>query len=145
MRGDFSMYDKERITKIIADIEKFQRELGEMKIVSKEDLQKVEKKHAVAMVSFAILNRVIDLGQEILIAEKRGMPSRYADISLELAKAGVMNKNEAEEINKLIELRNIIAHTYFELGEKEIWRLVQGKSTITKYIEQIKKRVSGKK
>lgn len=138
------MYDKERITKIIADIEKFQREIDELNIQKKENLQSLEKRHAAAMISFGILNRIIDLGQEILIAEKRGMPSRYADIFIELSKAGVMNKAEAQKMNELIELRNIIAHTYFELEEKDIWRLVQGKSKVSKFIEQIKRRIAKK-
>lgn len=135
------MYDIERITKIINDIEKYKKELEEFKIKSKRDLEDTKTLHASAMVCLAILSRTIDLGQEILVKENMPMPGRYADIFLSLAKAGVLSKKEAEDINKLIVFRNAIAHNYFDLNKDEIFRIISNIKLIDLAIERIKKRV----
>lgn len=135
------MYDIERITKMIMDIEKYEKELHNMKIKSANDLEDSRNFHASAMLCFSILNRVIDLGQEILVKENYGMPTKYADVFNNLSKAGLMNKKEAEELNKLINYRNIISHTYFELSKKEIFNIISKMKLINDFIKKIKKRV----
>ena len=135
------MYDIEKIIRIIKDIENFERELKEMNVKSANDLGKSEKKHAVSMVCFAVLNRAIDLGQEILIKEEYSIPSKYGEIFTSLSKAGVMNIEEAKKMNELIDLRNVIAHTYFELTNKQLMKIVDNINLIDKFIEKVKKRV----
>ncbi len=135
------MYDIERITKIIKDIEKYQRELKEVNVNSIKDLEDGTKLHASSMLCFSILNRVIDLGQEILVKEDYGMPSRYSEIFDNLVKAGLLNKKETEELNELIGLRNIIAHTYFEISKKDIFKIIKKLSLINNFVEKIKKRI----
>jgi len=74
------MYDMERIGKIISDIEKYFRDLKELKIEKIEDLKDKRNFYALSMALFSILNRTIDLGSEIVIANNLGMPSTYRDI-----------------------------------------------------------------
>lgn len=135
------MYDIERIVKIIKDIESYKKELDEIKISSVKDLEDTRNFHAVSMVCFAILNRIIDLGQEILVKEKQSMPSRYADIFYNLSKAGVINRKETEEINDLIKYRNIISHTYFEIEKKDVFNLIKKINLIDNFVEKVKKRI----
>ncbi len=135
------MYDIEKIIRIIKDIENFERELREMNVKSSSDLGKSEKKYAVSMVCFAVLNRAIDLGQEILVKEDYSIPSKYGEIFTSLSKAGVMNIEEAKKINELIDLRNVIAHTYFELTNKQLMKIVDNINLIDKFIEKVKKRI----
>ncbi len=135
------MYDVEKITSIIKDIEKYEKDLDSVGVKSIKDLDDLKNFHACSMICFSILNRVIDLGQEILIKEDLGMPNRYADIFLYLSKAGLMNKKEAEELAELINFRNIIAHAYFEVSKKNVFEVMKKISLIDKFIEKIKKRI----
>ena len=64
------------------------------------------------MLIFAILNKLIDLGSEIISAEKLGAPNTYQDIMILLAKGNIINKNQADELNNLVKKRNIFAHFY---------------------------------
>ncbi len=93
------------------------------------------------MLCFSILNRALDLGQEILVKEGKGMPDRYADVFNDLAKAGIMNEKEAKGINKLIDFRNVLAHAYFELKEKDIFKIVKNINLIDSFVEKVKKKV----
>ena len=135
------MYDLERITKRIVDIEKYKKDLSTLNIKSKKDLSALEKYHSASMLYFAIMNRVIDLGGEILIKENLGMHSRYSEMFDKLSKAGLVNSKESEELKNLVKYRNIIAHTYFDLSEEDIWKLINKMDIIDKFIEKIKKRV----
>lgn len=135
------MYDIEKITKIIKEIKNYEREIDDMRINSIKDLEEPKTLHATSMLCFTILNQTIDLGQEILIKEEAGFPSRYADIFYNLAKIGFMNKNEAEELKKLIDFRNIIAHAYFQLSKKEVMKMIEGLFVIDKFIDKIKKKI----
>src|SRR3989344_2080151 len=118
-------YDIERIGKLTTDIEKYLREIEQYKIENVSDLQDSKTYHATSMVLFAVLNRVIDLGSEILSAENLGAPDTYQDIMPLLAKANIINKNHADELNKLIRKRNILAHFYEDINEKELFKALK--------------------
>jgi len=138
------MYDIERITRTVADIEKYLRELDECNINSKEDLLDTKTYHAASMIIFTILNKVIDLGNEVIATEQLGAPNRYQDIMHILAKAGVMNLQESDQISELIKKRNLIAHFYDDLTEQELLNMIKNISIIQTFIERIKKRASEK-
>jgi hypothetical protein len=68
------MYDTERIARIISDIEKYLRDLEELDIKEAKDLADKRNFYAISMVLFSILNRTIDLGEELVMANNLGMP-----------------------------------------------------------------------
>ena len=93
------------------------------------------------MIVFAILNRVIDLGSEIISAENLGAPNTYQDIMPKLAKANVIGKEKAEKLNKLVGKRNILAHFYDDITEKDLIRIIKDLPLINDFIKTIKKRM----
>ena len=80
------MYDLERITKIISEIEKYFKDLDEISIKGEDDLEDKRNFYACSMLIFSILNRVIDLGSEMVTANNFGIPVTYKDIFRLLAK-----------------------------------------------------------
>ena len=128
------MYDTERIGKIVADIEKYLTELDSYKITNKDSLFDGKTYNASAMVVFAILNRVIDLGGEIISAENLGAPNSYQDIIPLLIKAGVINKIQGEKLNFLIKKRNVLAHFYEDISEKDLFNMIREIGLIKKFI-----------
>lgn len=136
------MYDIERIGKLITDIEKYLKELEGFEIRKKEDLEDSKTYHATSMVLFAILNRLIDLGGEIISAENLGAPSTYQDIMPILTKANVINKEQTKELNKLIRKRNILAHFYEDINEKELYKTLKDLPIIKVFIDTIRKRIN---
>ena len=135
------MYNIERVTSMIKDIKDYQRILESFKIDSIDNLKDDKTLHSSSMIIFAMLNRVIDLGQEILIKEEYGMPDRYEEIFTKLEKAGMMNKKESTEFKELIKFRNIIAHTYYSVSKNDVFNAIQKAKLIDNFIEKIKKRV----
>lgn len=135
-------YDIERIGKLITDIEKYLKEITNYKIDSVSDLSDSKTYHASSMIIFAILNRIIDLGSEILSAEDLGAPNTYQDIMPSLAKANMINKQQADNLNKLIKKRNIFAHFYEDIKEKELFKTIKDLPEIRPFLETIKKRIN---
>src|SRR3989344_1441425 len=133
------MYDVERVGKIITDIQKYIKELDSYQIKEAEDLNDSKNYYATSMIAFAVLNRVIDLGSEIISAENIGAPNTYKDIMPALAKAQVMNKVQADEMGKLVGKRNVLAHFYEDMDEKELFQTIKELPIINNFIKIVKK------
>lgn len=134
------MYDTQRIGKLISDIEKYIKELEDYNLTI-QDLRESKNYYASSMLIFSILNRLIDLGGEIISSEHLGAPNTYQDIMDILAKGNVINKVQAEELKKLIGKRNVFAHFYEELNEKEVFNTIREINKIEKFLQTIKKRI----
>lgn len=133
------MYDKERITKIISDIEKYLKDLEELNLY--EDLDDKKNYYACSMLLFSILNRLIDLGTEVISAENFEIPITYKDIFTTLARNSVINKETAERLTELIAYRNALSHQYFEIEKKDIKKIMDSVDLISLFIKTIKKRI----
>jgi len=136
------MYDVERVGKIITDIQKYIKELDSYQIKEAEDLNDSKNYYATSMIAFAVLNRVIDLGSEIISAENLGAPNTYKDIMPALAKANVINKEQAAQLGSMIGKRNVLAHLYEDINEKDLFKIVKEINLIEKFIATVKKRIA---
>jgi uncharacterized protein YutE (UPF0331/DUF86 family) len=96
------------------------------------------------MLIFSILNRVIDLGNEVILDEHLGSPNTYDDVMPRLSKGGIMNEKEATELNELIKKRNIFAHFYGELKRGELFNIIDNLKLVDDFIKKIKKRINKK-
>jgi uncharacterized protein YutE (UPF0331/DUF86 family) len=132
------MYDVERIGKIISDIEKYFRDLEGLNIKEVEDLGDKKNFYAISMVLFSILNRAIDLGDEIVMANNLGMPSTYKEIFRLLTKNKFIDRKVGEELSNLVFYRNLLSHEYYDLTEEDVLEVFKKISIVKKFVERIK-------
>ncbi|PHP45142.1 hypothetical protein B6V01_005485 [Methanosarcinales archaeon ex4572_44] len=132
------MYDVERIGKIINDIGRYFRDLEELNVTRVEDLEDRKNFYAISMVLFSILNRSIDLGDEIVMANNLGMPSTYKEIFKLLTKNKFISKDMGEELSNLVFYRNLLSHEYHDLTEEDVFETFKKISIIKKFVERIK-------
>jgi len=136
------MLDKEQISIMIKDIEKYLFDLSEMRISSKNDLSEKEKYYAVSMVIFSTMNRAIDIGNEFLSsAAGLSLPGTYKETFELLAKNKIISQETAARMDKLVKYRNIIAHEYYTLSIDEMWKLKNNIRGVETFVEEIKKYV----
>jgi len=128
--------DRERIIKIMSDIEKYLSDLKDRNIRSLEDLKDIEKYYATSMILFSLLNRVIDLGQEIVIGKKFGMPSSYKEIFRILFERKIIDKSTFENMEKFVDLRNILSHEYYRAEAAVIFKAVKNIGVIKNFVEK---------
>lgn len=132
------MYDLEKINKLIEDINRFFFDLEFIKI-NEKNIQNPEKLHSGAMLIFGIMNRTIDLAEEILIKNDMPMPSQYHDCFPALAKYGLIDKSLASELEKLIMERGLFAHHYYDINHKKVLKLIKDVYVVKEFIERAKK------
>ncbi len=75
-------YDREQVTKILADIERYMKDLQELGISHRDDLDDRRNLYALSMLLFSIINRALDLADEVILTNRLGMPSSYREISV---------------------------------------------------------------
>ena len=134
------MYDVERIGKIISDIERYFRdlELEGLNIKKVEDLEDKKDFYAISMVLFSILNRAIDLGDEIVMANNLGMPSTYKEIFRLLTRNEYIGKDMGEKLSNLVFYRNLLSHEYYDLTEEDVLEVFKKISIVKKFVARIK-------
>jgi uncharacterized protein YutE (UPF0331/DUF86 family) len=64
------------------------------------------------------------LGEYIVSEKKLGFPSKYREIFELLYEAKLINKKTLNNIKRLIFLRNLIAHEYYNITKEELKEMV---------------------
>ena|SRR3989338_2271250 len=132
------MYDVEKLSKMISDIEKYFAELNKFGL-NESNIQNSEKFYASSMAIFGILNRMIDVAEEIILKNQLGIPQRYEEYFEVLAKNASIDRKLAEELKKLTKDRNIFAHAYYDLAKKDILNILKRVSNVKNFVEKVKK------
>ncbi len=132
-------FDLEKIGKAIDDICRYLEDLKETVITKEEDLFDKNKFYAASMAAFSIVNRCIDLGNEIISTCNFGIPTSYRDIFEILYRKKVMNEEIKDKFLTLVYYRNLIAHEYHRITEKELFTMVCIIPIVENFLEQIKK------
>lgn len=129
----------DRIITMLMDIERYFRDLESFGIKSKNDLGTPANYYGVSMVLFSLLNRVIDLAQEIVIKKKMGMPSAYKDNFRILKREGIIDESLLNDLEKLTGLRNMLSHEYYRIEQKDIFEGIKRLKAVRIFLEKIKK------
>ena len=131
------MLDKVRISVIIEDINKYFKEIQEMKIRDIKDLNTI-KFRAVSMDIFSIINKTIDLAEEVASKTSFGFPSEYRELFTILKQAKIIDEKIEEKMKDLIILRNKIAHRYGVITKEDILKALKKINIIKDFIKKIK-------
>ncbi len=132
------MYDTERIGKIISDIEKYFRDLKELDIKRVEYLEDKKNFYSLSMVLFSIINRAIDLGEEMVVANDLGMPSTYREIFRLLSKNKFIEKGLEKRLSNLVFYRNLLSHEYYDLTEKDVFDVFKRIKVVRQFVNIVK-------
>lgn len=131
-------YDREQVTKIISDIERYTKDLQELGISRRDDLEDRRTLYALSMLLFTIINRALDLADEVILTNRLGMPSSYREIFDILRRRRYVDRDLAEEMAALVFYRNMIAHQYDDLTDDDLYSLYERLGTIMKFVDRMK-------
>jgi len=132
------MYDNERLGKILGDIERYFADLEEVGIKNVKDLENKKNFYSVSMLLFSIINRSIDLGEEIIAAKNLGTPSTYKDIFFLLFKGKLINDHMKKQLQELSSYRNIFSHNYHDFKEKDVFNALTRISVVRDFAKRMK-------
>jgi uncharacterized protein YutE (UPF0331/DUF86 family) len=135
------MYDVERLGKILSDIERYFSDLETLNVRTEKDLEDRRNFYSVSMVIFSIINRTINLGEEVVTANNLGTPSTYKDIFFLLRRAGIINEQMKTDLSELSSYRNLFSHEYQNLTEKDVYAALMKIGAVRDFVKRIKARM----
>lgn len=133
------MIEKERIASMVQNIERYFADLDTIHLENRNDLEIPEKRHAISMLVFSIMNRTIDIVNELIAGSKLPVPGSYRDTFDILEKARILNPKTAAKMVELVKYRSIIAHEYYILASDELYRLKKRIFDVQEFLEDIKR------
>lgn len=128
-------YDVERMGSLLSDIRKYSDDLEAMNIRSVEDLHDKRNFYAVSMILFSLLNRVFDLGSEVVMTQNLGIPATYREIFTQLRKKGMISNELAQEMTGMVTYRNLLSHEYHGITEENLFTLVKNTGHIRTFVQ----------
>jgi uncharacterized protein YutE (UPF0331/DUF86 family) len=128
-------YDVERMGSLLSDIRKYSEDLEAMNIRSVEDLKDKRNFYAVSMILFSLLNRVFDLGSEVVMTQNLGIPATYREIFTQLQKKGMISNELAKEMTGMVTCRNLLSHEYHGITEEQLFTLVKNAGHIRTFVQ----------
>jgi len=131
-------YDREQVSKIISDIERYTKDLQELGISAREDLEDRRTLYALSMLLFTIINRALDLADEVIITNRLGMPQSYREVFDILRRRRFIDRKLADEMAALVFYRNMIAHQYDDLTDDDLYSLYERLGTILSFVDRMK-------
>ena len=137
------MQDKERIAFIVEDINMYLKKLEDRKINSLSQLDDLNF-YACSMLVFSVLNRMIDLGDEIVKEERLGYPLEIKDVFILLSDKGIINKKMEEKLRDFVIERNKFSHRYGTIKKEDVFNLIKEMKTVKEFVNIILKYVNKK-
>jgi uncharacterized protein YutE (UPF0331/DUF86 family) len=132
------MYDKIRIGIVVADIGRFFKDLEKMGVKSEKNLSDEKTFYATSMLLFSILNRLLDLGSEIITAKQLGTPGSYRDIFKLLERNKLIKTPLSKRLINLVYARNLLAHEYQDFTNKEVYKIFNEIKAVKEFVIVIK-------
>jgi uncharacterized protein YutE (UPF0331/DUF86 family) len=130
--------NRDRLAIIIEEIEFYFIKLDELKIKKESDIDDI-KFFAASMIIFSIINKTIDLAEEMCRLKGRGNPIEYKDLFINLEYAKIISKEEVSKLSDLIRMRNKFAHRYELISRKTILEGMSSLSIVRSFIKKIEK------
>jgi uncharacterized protein YutE (UPF0331/DUF86 family) len=134
-------YNDERLGTIFFDIRTYIQDFKNLNIDTIEDLRDKRNYYAASMILFSLLNRLLDLGTEITIANNLGIPATYRDIFVTLRKHGFIDDELASEMIGLVTYRNLLSHEYHGITEKDLLVLKNKIPAIQRFAEEMQRTI----
>jgi len=125
-----------RLASIISRIERHKEKAKEM---VKMDISDYLVFNALAMECFQAVNSAIELGELVISEKNLGFPATYREIFELLHDANVIGKKNLENIKRLIFFRNLIAHEYYTITQKELKEMANLLDSLNEMVENAKK------
>ncbi len=99
----------------------------------------LEKRFGIPMVLFQIVNNTIDLADILISTKKLGFPAKYSDNFEILYNKEIITKETKNDLQKLCDYRNVIAHEYHLLDKESIEEITSLINSVYDFISIVEK------
>ena len=119
-------FNPERIRKMVSSMRVAVRQLSDLCGLEEKDFLDDSHKIASAKYNFIIaIEAAIDMGNHIISHNGFRAPEDYADTFSVLGEYGVVSEEFAKELRKMARFRNRLVHIYWEVDDKQVYKIMQ--------------------
>ncbi len=145
--GRLPKLDIARVRRLTEEVREGKEVLvGILKRSKGEFLGSVELRYAARYAIIEVVEAAALAGSHVLEAKFNLAPESYSELFALLATKGVLSADVGEAFRKLVGLRNLIVHRYWEVDDSRVYDEAKGSSieTIEKFVEEIERYVKGR-
>jgi uncharacterized protein YutE (UPF0331/DUF86 family) len=127
----------------ISSVQKYLKILERYKKYSREEIEKnVDIRGAVERYLYLAIQSTINIAEAVISFKNFRKPTTMAESFIILSEEGIIDREFAEKLIKMVGFRNIIAHDYEELNYDIVYDVLhQRLKDIEKFIEIIKEKI----
>jgi uncharacterized protein YutE (UPF0331/DUF86 family) len=127
----------------ISSVQKYLKILERYKGYSREEIEKnIDIRGAVERYLYLAIQSTIDIAEAVIAFKNFRKPTTMAESFIILSEEGIIDREFAEKLIKMVGFRNIIAHDYEELNYDIVYDVLhQRLKDIEKFIEIIKEKI----
>jgi len=134
------MYDLERISILIDDVNMYIGKIERLEILSMENISDLVF-DACSMNCFSLLNKILDLAEEIVRGKNLGIPFKYRDLFDMLVSVKIIDRRLGEKLGDMIILRNKFSHRYDKINKKELLEFVKDIKEIKIFLKNLEEEI----
>ncbi|MEM0042899.1 MAG: HepT-like ribonuclease domain-containing protein [Thermofilaceae archaeon] len=124
--------------RIVDLILRFETHSKKAKEVAKRDVSDYFVYNTLAMECFQAVNALIEVGEWVVTERRLGFPSTYRETFELLYQHALIDRETLESAKRLIFLRNLIAHEYYRITERELLEMVELIEKMEKFVKTVK-------
>lgn len=122
------MIDKEVVAKKLRELEKYTRELHDLKRLTAQEIRSsLQKAWSVEHGLQLAIQCVIDVGSHILAAIGENRIDEYADIIDRLGERKIIPPDFAQGIRDMVGFRNVLVHEYVDVDVDRVCQILQNR------------------
>lgn len=125
--------------KLLNSLSRFERHMVGVEKLKGENISDYLVYTALTMECFQAVNSHIEIGEQLVAKNKLGIPSSYGEVFRLLHTAGILDDKDFERARRLVFLRNLIAHEYYRVTEKELLEMAELLLAMREFVEKIRK------
>jgi len=127
----------------ISATQKYLKILERYQKYSREEIEEnIDIKGAIERYLYLAIQSTIDLAEAVISFKNFRKPTTMAESFIILSEEGIINKELAEQLIKMVGFRNIIAHDYEEIDYDIVYDVLRHRlKDIEKFIEIIKEKI----
>jgi uncharacterized protein YutE (UPF0331/DUF86 family) len=127
----------------ISSVQKYLKILERYKEYSREEIEKnIDIRGAVERYLYLAIQSTIAIAEAVISFKNFRKPTTMAESFIILSEEGIIDREFAEKLIKMVGFRNIIAHDYEELNYDIVYDVLhQRLKDIEKFIEIIKEKI----
>jgi uncharacterized protein YutE (UPF0331/DUF86 family) len=134
-------FNIDRIRQIVGEVNLSLAKIENLSRVSEDEFLTSQEKIDSAKYNLIVaIEGSIDICNHIVAKAGGRAPCDYGDCFTVLSELGVITKDEADKLKKMVKFRNILVHLYFKVDNKKVYEIMKKDIIdIRNYLKQIGK------